>query len=765
MGEVFLAEDLDLKRKVALKILPREVADEPDRLARFRREAESLAALNHPNIVTIYSIEQADDLHILTMEWVKGRGLEQLLSKQGLPLDQLLEMAVSLSDALEAAHEKGITHRDLKPANLMLTEDGRLKVLDFGLAKFRREGQSRTSSDRDASLLTREEMIIGTPPYMSPEQIEGGDVDGRSDLFSAGIVLYELASGQRPFLGRSSAAVMSAILSQTPSPIRQLRKDLPPELERILSSCLQKEPVERYQTALDLKRDLQTLRNDSGDRVGGKVPNLQGARLFLVVAGLTLIAGLSVWQAWFAGSPSERIGIAVMPFDNKSASEDAWFAAAITQGVADRLSSVEGLIVRRPPVHWKERTPEEIRTEIGVDYVLRAEVFLVDQGESRQVIVTPELTLAIDGSLAGSSTLRRAIPNNDELFEVHRSLANQILEGLSVGPRGLLIAEAAASPTQNTEALNHYLKGNYFYGKRDEASLKKAAEHYEQAVELDDGFALAYAGLAAIPGTRAWYGLLDPASAYEQSKQATEMAVAAGPDLPQVVVMTTTLHPYYLDTEEAVRAFRRAIDLSRSLGVPYPTAHQWLSYPLSWAGRDEEAIQTLMVARELDPVSPIISTWLGLTHFFFRRYEEAMQWMDQALELDPNFVPVLWHRSWVCGVSGKYAEALSNAEKLCELAPDNPTFQLNLAWAYALDGRQDDARALLSEMVILSQSRYLSKYHMAAVHVALGENDAAFRHLDEAMEEKAWWRGAMNVDQRFLPLRGDPRYAALLPIK
>jgi tetratricopeptide (TPR) repeat protein/TolB-like protein len=760
MGEVYLAQDLDLKRSVALKILPPEVADDPERLARFRREAESLAAINHPNIVTIFSIEQVGDLHIMTMERIEGRGLDELLSEGDMPLDQLLDVGVALSKALAAAHEKGITHRDLKPANLMLTEDGRLKVLDFGLAKLRREDQSQVSVTGGDLLLTSERQIIGTVPYMSPEQIEGHAVNGRSDLFCAAIVLYELATGQRPFQGQSLPKVMSAILEQAPTPVRQLRQDLPPGLERILARCLQKDPSDRYQTARELQRDLEALR----DGTSSSRPRARGPWI-VAVGAVALAAGFLVWRGGSTdvGQAVVAAGIVVMPFDNGGAASDEWFAAAMTHGVAERLSTVEGLIVRRPPAGWSDKTPEEVRDAFDVDYLLHARVFLIDEGNGRRVLVTPELSRTSDGALLSMSSCDRAIPGNDDILDVQRLLANAVVDHLEVGLGASARVAAGAAPTRSTDAYNDYLKGNYFHGKRDEESLDRAIECYERAVELDPDFVLARHAAAALPQTRAWYSLVPPTWHKEKIREEIEQILELDPTLPEAWATEASLRQYTdLDFEAAEHAWKKAIEYSSRYPNGYPSAHQWYSYTLSWGGRHEEALEQVMTAQQLDPVSPIITTWVGLAYYYDGRYDEAIEWMDQALDLDPDFVPGHWHRTWVCGVAGKPQEALVNAERARALSPNNPLYVVNHAYALAAAERRDEAAELLSQLGETAQTRYVSNYHVAAVHVALGDMDEAFRRLEQAFADRASWRGALKVDQRFLPLHADPRFAGLL---
>jgi len=774
MGVVYLAEDLHLKRSVALKVLPADLAGDPERLARFRREAESLAALNHPNIVTIFSIEQVGKLHILTMERVEGRGLDRLLSKEGLPLERLLEIGTALCSALAAAHAKGITHRDLKPENVMLTDDGRLKVLDFGLAKLKGATPSTTSLFESGQSppgalggplpeVTREQAIIGTVPYMSPEQIEGGTVDGRSDLFALGILLYELATGQRPFQGKSPAAVMSAVLEREPRPVTELRGDLPRGLEAILARLLRKNPVERYQTADEVRDDLEALR--SGARVSSRLPRSGPSARWIAAAALAVAGGFLVWHGLRTNSGAgARTGIVVMPFENGSAADDEWFAAAMTHGVANRLGAVGDLRVLSPgnAQAWAGKTPSEVGEALGVDYLLYGRVFLVDGQDGRRVVVTPELLRASDGGLLPIDSCDRALPGNDEVLEVQHELANEVVARLGVGTPPDAPAAADAPPTQDTEAYDLYLKGLFFFGKRNQEALAKARACFEQAIARDPGFGLARVALASVSTTLTWYSLLAPKVAYAEARPLIDETLAAQPRLAEAWTMRGSILEHDLRFDECLRAYETALDCAGGPEKGSATMHQWYGGVLTRLGRREEGMREALLARRLDPVSPIITTWVGLQYYWTGNPGEAIRWMDQALELDADFVPGHWHRTWACGMAGRTDDALASAERARALSPQNPLYVVNLAWAHAMAGHGDEARTRLAQVEETARTRYVSNYHVAAVYVALGEPDEAMRHLDRAVEDQADWLSTLNVDARFDALRSDPRFQALL---
>lgn len=415
MGEVYLAEDTRLGRSVALKILPASVASDPSRLARFEREARAVAALNHPNIVTIHAVEEAEGIRFLAMEHVEGRTLDTLIPKGGLPAAAILDLAVPLADALSTAHEKGITHRDLKPANIMVNDQGRVKMLDFGLAKHMEIEEGTSLTQVPTAEVTREGVVMGTIPYMSPEQAEGKPVDHRSDIFSLGIILHELASGVRPFKGDTSVSLLSSILKDTPTPLRELRPDLPPDLARIVGRCLEKIPLERFQTARDLCTELRALKRQAESGSAPALPSKRrrGASLLLLAGGLTLLVAVAAGGLWSLGTgrngreeaasaggrPAEgadRTMVVVLPFENLGPAEDEYFAAGMADEITSRLASVKGLgVISRKSAMGYTGTDKSIRQigdELGVAYILEGTIRWARAGAgASRVRITPQL--------------------------------------------------------------------------------------------------------------------------------------------------------------------------------------------------------------------------------------------------------------------------------------------------------------------------------------------------------------------------------------
>ncbi|TNF84940.1 MAG: hypothetical protein EP299_00100, partial [Acidobacteria bacterium] len=554
MGEVYLAEDTTLKRQVALKVLPQELAASKERLDRFQREAETLAALDHPNIVTIHSVEEVDGVRFLTMQLVEGKRLSELIPKSGMPLERIFEIAIPLADALAAAHDKGVIHRDLKPGNLMVTDEGRVKVLDFGLAKLRPDLEAGEATELPTEPLTDEGRVLGTVPYMSPEQLEGREIDARTDIFSLGVLLYEMATGERPFRGDSSISIITSIIRDTPLGIDTLRPDLPHHLGRIIRHCLEKEPVRRYQSALDVRNELEDLKAESASgevrRTAAVAPRQRHANLWrgLAAAGLALglAATVVIWQAWRSGPsqkgtviPDDRPPmIVVLPFDNLGSPDDEYFADGMTEEVISRLASVDGLrvISRTTAMQYKGRRPsvKQIGKELGVDYVLEGSVRWEKQpdGPSR-VRVTPQLIRVADDTHIWTERYDREL---EAIFHVQSDIAQSTIDEVGVA---LLEPERQAldsQPTENLEAYQAYLRGLYYWRLPDTSaeSFELALENFREAIQLDSEFAQAYSKLAGVHAAMIHFGHDYSAARREAGWQAAETALVLAPESPRV---------------------------------------------------------------------------------------------------------------------------------------------------------------------------------------------------------------------------------------
>lgn len=791
MGVVYEAEDTRLQRRVALKVLPPEIASDPSSLERFQREARAVAALNHPNIVTVHSVEEADGVRFLTMELVRGRSLGDLIGGQGLALPRLLAIAVPLADALSAAHAAGITHRDLKPANVMVDDDGRVKVLDFGLAKWHPEATAVDDATITADqLITGEGQILGTVPYMSPEQLEGKPVDHRTDIFSLGVILYEMVTGQRPFKGESAAATMSAILRDEPAPVSEVRRNLPRQLGRIVNRCLQKQPDDRYQTARGVRNDLRELEREvdhDSSATRAAAPDTGRRRMpwpwLAPLAALLLVAAVAIWwprgggdtsDAPAAAEQAQRQMIVVLPFENLGASDDDYFADGLTEEITSRLATVQGLgvISRTSAMQYKDNRPSlrEIGEQLGVAYVLEGTVRWERRADgSSRVRVTPQLIRVSDDTHLWADRYDRDL---SEIFAVQGDIAAEVARELNIT---LLEPQRDALRTQltgNMEAYQAYLRGMELWTRPgyDAVRFRLAIEMFERAVELDPRFVEAWAELA-----NAHDMLFQGGDAGQEALavaiQAIETAERLAPDHP-VVHLAKGYHYYlgYLDYDRALVEFARVEEARPD----DPTVHEAIGFIRRRQGRLDDGIDRLERAVRLDPQNAHTILMLAGTHAARRHHAVADSLFDRVISLEPDAPDAYWERSanllsWrgsvaearavVMRIPGRnsdvrlWADAVYDvldrqfataAEKFAGVDPTNlissraaAEFHVGYGRVLRRLGRHDDARTQfeLGADAILAEGQDAARVRvaiLAVVHAYLGDEDAARRHLQES---------------------------------
>lgn len=663
MGEVYRAEDPRLKRQVALKVLPAEFASSPERLARFQREAQALAALNHPNIVTIFSVEDADDTPFLTMELVNGERLTDLRRPGGLPLKKIFQIAIPLADALASAHDKGVIHRDLKPGNIMIDSEGRTKVLDFGLAKLRQE-MPLDSEDTEAltGTLTDKTRAVGTLPYMSPEQIDGGSVDARSDLFSLGVVLYELSTGGRPFKGNSSASLIPEIMRDTPPDADVVRKELPHHFGRIVRRCLEKDPDRRYQDAKDVRNELADLERElvlssSGPSAARDTRPFQRMRRgkWLAVAAVVALAAVGIFAMWrsfdkatsdspppvTAAAQSDRQMIVVLPFENLGAPDDEYFAVGMTDEIASRLASVEGLgvISRTSAMQYKgDRPPlSQIAADLGVDYVLEGSVRWEHEGEGPgRVGIIPQLIRSADDTQEWSGRYVRVL---DDVFAVQGEIAEEIMRALQLTIGGLNLEAMKQDPTDSLEAYHAYLKGMEYRQVPDYSreGLELAAQLFDRAVELDPEFTRAWAELVWVHSMIYFNGDLTE-DRLRLATAALERAEELAPGSSAIHAAAGFYHYRALeDYERALAEFQLALE-----GQPGNVeVLAGIGYVRRRLGQWNEALEILKQAFELDPRNAERAVRVAETHYAMRQYEPAVPYFERAVTMAPD-QPQFW---------------------------------------------------------------------------------------------------------------------------
>jgi serine/threonine-protein kinase len=774
MGEVYRAHDPKLKRDVAIKVLPQHTAADPDRRARFEREAQSIAALNHPNIVTIHSVEDADGVLFLTMELVDGQPLDALIVKGGLPLARILALAIPLADAVSAAHQKGITHRDLKPANVMVTTDGRLKVLDFGLAKLV-EGPAEaghyvpdltTSPTIASSPLTREGRIVGTVAYMSPEQAEGKPIDHRSDIFSLGVMLYELATGERPFTGDTSVSLLSSIIRDAPRQATELRPALPRELSRIIKQCLVKDPEYRYQSAKDIRNELRALQQESqsgeldASDVGRPI-GLRKQRPVALAAGAVLLLVGATIGGWLwltrasTGSPIDSL--AVLPFVNVGADPEAeYLSDGITENLINSLSQLPTLrVVPRSTVFRYKGRELDLRA-VGRELTVRAVLTgrVVQRGETLN-IQTELVDVNEDSQLWGRQYDRTSADIIAVQEEIARAVSEQLRLATSSDEQKLLTRRS----TENPEAHQLYLRGQYYWNKRTSQMLRRAVDYFQQAIEKDPNYGLAWAALADCYSIYGFYGVESPVKAAPRAKDAAQRALSIDDTLAEAhSALGFTRFTYDWDWPAAESEFKRAIELDPDNGLP----RQRYAMLMMLMGRRDEAFVESRRSREVEPLSSNHNAQHGRIFYHARQWDQALRELTQSLDLDPNYAQTYLYLGWVYEQQGKYAEAIAHIQRGLDLSGGESEMAGALGHAFAAAGKRDEAEKLVAELKERSTRQYVAPFDVALIYAGLGDKNATFEWLDKAYEDRSSWFTWMAVDARFDGVRGDPRFRDLL---
>ena len=773
MGEVFLAEDTRLRRKVALKVLPENIAADKERLLRFEREAHAASALNHPNILTIFEFGAEGETHFLAAEFVKGETLRDRFLRDSLTLSETLDIAVQIASALQAAHEAGIVHRDIKPENVMVRPDGLVKILDFGIAKLAemRSADFGMRNEEAETLLqspqnnpqsaipnpqsTTPGMIIGTADYMSPEQARGKPIDARSDIFSFGIVLYEMLSGKKAFAGETTMDALGAILHKEPAPISQLMPDVPQEIERIINKTLKKDRDGRYQTAKDLLTDLKSLQRriefEAEFGVSPSDGNRSEQKTQILEAKIT-----NEEKPLISGALNTN-SIAVLPFANLSNdAENEYFCDGLAEELLNALAKIDDLKVaaRTSAFSFKGKNTNvsEVGNILKVKTVLEGSV----RKSGNKLRITVQLINAADGYHLWSERFDREMK---DIFDVQDEITLAVVDALKVKLLGTEKKAVLKRYTDNTDAYRLYLNGRFFWNKRTKESLKSAVEYFNQAVAVDPSYALAYAGLADCYVLFTYYDVAPPGEAYPKARAAAQKALEIDDTLGEVLVtLAVVKEDYEWDFAGAERDFQKAIALNPN----YPTAHQWYGEFLAQMGRKDESIAELRHAQELDPLSLIINKVLGGTLLFARRYDEAIAQNKKLLEMDANFAPAHTDLGWCYTEKGMHDEAIAEFQKAVALTNGNPSQLAGLAYAFAKSGKQGEAQKILEQLKERQKNEYVDSASFAIIHVALGEKDKAFASLEKSYQEHSVGMLSLKGDPRFDDLRDDIRFQDLL---
>ena len=741
MGEVYLAEDTRLGRQVALKFLPASFQYDPDRRARFLGEARAASALRSPNIAAIYDIGEHQGAMFIAMEYVEGEVLSLRIASKSLPSAEVIDISIQIAEALDEEHELGIIHRDVKSSNLMVTERGLVKMLDFGLAKAQPGGGPGGASDPTVPLgaQTAFGIVLGTVSYMSPEQALGRDIDTRTDIFSFGVVMYEMLTSRLPFEGAGATEIIDNIIHKEPIAIARFNYEVPAELERIVRKSMEKDRDRRYQSVRDLGTDLRNLKRDYDTGV-----NISRATSPRILATRR------------ARSRKPIDSLAILPLINESGDPDTeYLSDGITESIINNLSQLPKLRVmaRSTVFRYKGREidPLRIGQELGVRALLTSR--LVQRGE--QLIVKTELVDTEDGSHLWGDQYNREL---SDIFKIEDEISKEISENLRLKLSGAQKKQLAKRHTENTAAYQLYLKGRFYWNKRTEEALKKGIEYFQQAIDLDSGYALAYAGLADSYNILASYSALAPKDAFPISKAAATRALELDDKLAEAhASLAFVRFGYDWDWKESERGFKQAIKLNPG----YAWAHNWYAVTLAAFERFEEAFVQINRACELDPLSLAINTNQGWLLHLARRYDEAIEQYSKTIELDQAFG--LAHRR----LAKTYEQKQMNDEAVAEfqkaLALSGEDLELLSARGHfcAMRGDTDRAREVLTQLEAISNCRYVPSYLIARVYLGFGDNDRVFEHLDRACEERYGYLAYIKVDPIFDSVRPDARFESL----
>ena len=770
MGEVYLALDTKLDRKVAIKVIRADSLAGEQLKKRLLREAQAAAKLDHPNICAIHDVNEVDSLTFIVMQYIEGETLADNMDREPLTLSAAVALMEQAAEGLAEAHAHGIIHRDIKPGNMMLTPRGQLKILDFGLAKQIHSIDSVDNEAPTAQLLSTPGNVIGTMPYMSPEQLQGEPLTPSSDMFSLGVTFYEMLAGKHPFRDKSAAVTMSRILLDEPSPTEQFQSQVSPDLQTVLSKMLRKDKATRYQNAQAFLKDLRQLPSTNATNISqAETPAVTShkntrstssiTKWAILASAVALVVAVIAIKSWFSTDHSESL--AILPFTYASSDpqlmanpDREYISDGMTESIINNLSQLTNLrVIARSSVFRfknKDLDVQAIGRELNVSSVL---VGRVKQAGDELRIAIELMDVNGNHSIWGDTYQRKT----GDIQAVQKEIARRVSEKLQLKLTGDDQTQLTKTHTDNGEAYQDYLKGRYHWNKRTDEGFKKAIGFFQDAIQKDPNYALAYTGLADCYTLRSDYGFLPSQEGYALAKGAVTLALKYDDSLAEAHTSLASIKAVSdWDWQGAENEYRRAIELNPH----YPTAHHWYGAQLILQGRMDQALEELKIAQQLDPLSLGINKDLAVALIYARDYERALQQCRKTLEIEPTFRVMSTYIAQIYQLQQKYTEATAEVESAHAAAPDDGEIAYGLGQAYALAGRKDEALKISSELNQPGKA-FLPK-EAAYLYSLLDKKEEAIAVLQKAADEHIMSVAELKMDPRLTELRKDARVSELL---